>query len=65
MIKLIPKGETLHIGTCNSCGDCKADIELKFKTAYNSGGLVIALCSNCIKELQACLNAIELPREEP
>ena len=64
MIKLIPKEETLHIGTCNACSECKAIVELKFKSKYNSGGLIVALCKNCIKELQTCLNAIALPKED-
>lgn len=63
MIKILTKEETLHIGTCNSCGDFKAEVEVKFKSRYNCGGLVVALCNKCIKELQACLNAIEPPKE--
>ena len=63
MIKLIPKEETLHIGTCNSCSERKAIVELKFKSKYNAGGLIVALCDNCVKELQARLNAIDMPKE--
>lgn len=63
MITVIAKEQSLHIGSCNSCCDKKAVAEIKFKSAYSNGGIVVALCGDCIKQAQAVLNAIELPKE--
>ena len=64
MIKILSKDETLHIGTCNACSDRKASVEVKFRSKYSTGGIVIALCNDCIKELQERIDAIEPPKEE-
>ena len=64
MIKILSKDKTLHIGTCNACSERKASVELKFKSKYSTGGTVIALCNECIKELQERIDAIELSKVE-
>ena len=64
MITIIPRMDTVHIGTCNACRERKAAAEIKFKDSYNAGGTVIALCESCIKELQCVLNAIEITEDE-
>lgn len=59
MINVLQKHESPYIGTCNACCDNKGEIEIKFKSAYGGGGVVVTLCKDCIKELRQ-----RLPPEE-